>query len=112
SGSWATAGAQRRVHYRCRDGRTTYTPPAEPPARQAAQSTRAVPARRGRARSPTRRVDTRRAGSSGRIRRHALARWTSREPRCVFPYDLDLDKTVFMMTVAATGAPVKAETGT
>src|SRR5205823_503091 len=35
--------------------------------------------RRGHARSPTRRVGTRRAGLSGRTRRHAWARLTSRD---------------------------------
>src|SRR3712207_8153421 len=45
--------------------------------------------------------------SSGRIRRHVLARWTSRETRCVFPYDLDPRmEPCLMMTVTATGAPV------
>ena len=74
---------------RCRAGRTRSTRPAGRRARPAARSTPGGPARRGHARSPTRRAGTRRAGSSGRIRRHGLARLTSRRPRCVFPYDLD-----------------------
>jgi hypothetical protein len=40
-----------------------------------------------------------------------LARLTSRKPRCVFPYDLDPGRTVFMMPVVAGTAPVNVTTG-
>jgi hypothetical protein len=33
------------------------------------------------------------------------------EPRCVFPYDLDPERTVFMMTVVARSAPVNVRAG-
>jgi hypothetical protein len=36
---------------------------------------------------------------------------TSREPRCVFPYDLDLERTSFMMTAVVDAAPVNVTAG-